>query len=92
MKRDATETVVRFTRAGLKDLLNPMEGNNGVEEITREDLVRKPAGFPDESDDGVRTEDVFEDGFEEVCSLCKQLKYLALDKATFERHGTLKTA
>lgn len=52
----------------------------------------KIAGFTDESDDDVSTEDEPEDGVEDGFSLDKQPEYLAPAKAGLERHGCFNTA
>lgn len=49
MERDAYDDGLKFTRAGLKNLLNRQEENKVAEQLNREDILRESAGLDHES-------------------------------------------
>lgn len=86
MQRDATESGVEFTTAGLRDLLNPAEEDDVNESVTIEELGKDiavddtsvPEVDADEQPDADSSE-----------SVDQQLHCIAVAKACLERMGTL---
>lgn len=86
MQRDATESGVHFTTAGLKDLLNPSEEDDVVESVTTEELGREIAAV----DSNVSEVDVDEQpDSDSTESVEQQLHCIAVTKACLERMGSL---
>lgn len=90
MEKDAAEAGVQFRRAGSNGHINRADGDNLVEEITREEVVQDITGLENGSDDNIEVDGDTEENNEEEYSVEDQLRILANDKVTLERHGLLK--
>lgn len=86
MQRDAAESGVEFTKAGLRDLLNPAEEDDVNESVTIEELGRDIAAAETTVSEVDGDEHPDTDSTE---SVEQQLHCIAVTKACLERMGSL---
>lgn len=90
--RDATETGVMFTRAGIKDLLRNLEENSVLQKIWTKKFMREIIGLSENSDGDLNTEEMNVDDGEEHSSVEEHLKCSEVSKVTLERRSSFNIA